>query len=214
MFHALAAHLESLFAAYGWVGVFAASVAEEMVAPIPSNIIVFTAGHFLTKGLSGSAAVTALLFQVILPASAGMALGSLVPYFIARIGERVVIERFGKYLRVDWTMIERMQAWTKKSSSDEIIIFATRAIPGVPTLVVSLVAGLARIPAGEYLLCSFLGCLVRTSLIATIGWAGGKRYGAMMALVGQAQNHLSAILFAVLFSMIAAWITVRWRRAA
>lgn len=214
MFHALAQHLESLFHTYGLVGVFIAALIEEMIAPIPSTLIVFTAGLLMTKGLSGYAAVSALIFKVILPASAGMTIGSLFPYYVARIGERVAIERFGKYLRIDWSTIEKMQAWIKKSSSDELIIFGTRAIPGIPTMAVSILAGLTRIPVTEYLLYTFLGCIIRTSILASIAWYGGKQYRFIIVYLSASENHLLTILTAVLFSMIGAWIVVRYKKSS
>lgn len=211
MFHALVQHIEVLFHAYGVLGVFLAAFIEEMIAPIPSTLIVFTAGLIMTKGLTGAPAVIALILKVILPASAGMALGSLFPYYVARIGEKVAIEKFGKYLKIDWSMIEKIQAWTKKTSSDEFIIFGTRAIPGIPTMAISIVAGLARIPVTEYLIYSFLGCIVRTSILATIGWVGGRQMGYVMELFSAMEDHLLIVLSAVLFSMIAAWIILRRR---
>lgn len=211
MFHALIQHIEVLLYTYGVLGVFVAALIEEMVAPIPSTLIVFTAGLVMTKELVGMSAVIALLLKVVLPASVGMTLGSLFPYYIARIGEKVVIERFGKYLRIDWSTIEKIQAWTKKTSSDELIIFGTRAIPGIPTMAVSIIAGLARIPVAEYLLYTFLGCLIRTSILAGIGWVGGRKMGYVMEIFSVLDDHLLIVLSAVLFSIIAAWLVLRRR---
>lgn len=214
MFHAFAQHLEALFHTYGVAGVFIAALIEEMIAPIPSTLIVFTAGLLMTKGLAGYAATSALIFKVVLPASAGMALGSLFPYYVARIGERVAIERFGKYLRIDWSTIEKMQAWIKKSSSDEVIIFGTRAIPGIPTMAVSILAGLTRIPVTEYLLYTFLGCIFRTSILASIAWFGGKQYRFIIAFLSRSEDRLLVILFAVLCSVITAWIVLRQKKSS
>ena len=59
MFQTLVQHIEPLIQAYGALGVFLASVTEEMIAPIPSTIVVFTAGLVLTHGLHGQEAAMA-----------------------------------------------------------------------------------------------------------------------------------------------------------
>lgn len=212
MFHALVMHIEPLIQAYGGLGVFLASTVEEMVAPIPSTIVVFTAGLILTHGLHGQAVAMTLLLKVILPASAGMSLGSLFPYYIARAGEKMAIERFGKLIGVDWSMIEKMKAWSAKTSSDELIIFGTRAMPGVPTLAVSILAGLAQIPVVEYLLYSFLGCVIRTSILSVAGWFGGRQYGFLMEIFSNSEDHILVIALAVLFSAVAVLIVLKDRK--
>ena len=212
MFHALVQHIEPLIQHYGALGVFLASVTEEMIAPIPSTLVVFTAGLILAHGLHGKAVLLTLLLKVILPASAGMSLGSLFPYFIARAGEKIAIERFGKYVGIDASTIDKVKAWSSKTASDEFIIFGTRAVPGIPTMAVSILAGLAQIPVFEYLLYTFLGCLVRTSILSAAGWFGGRQYGFLMEIFSNSEDHILVIALAVLFSALAAWIVLKGKK--
>jgi membrane protein DedA with SNARE-associated domain len=79
-------------------------------------------------------------------------------------------------------------------------------------MIVSIVAGLARIPVKEYLLYGFLGSLVRTSILAGIGWLGGKELSSIMELFSASEDHLLIILSAVLLSMLGAWIVLRQRK--
>lgn len=200
MFHSLLVHLGPLLKHYGALGLFGASIVEEVIAPIPSTLVVFTAGLLMTKGLHGWTAVSVLVFQVMLPAAAGMTIGSLFPYYLARIGEKVAIERFGKYLGINWKTIEKVQAWTKKSHSDEFLIFASRAIPGMPSLAVSIIAGLARIPVKEFLFFSFLGALPRTFILGAAGWWGGRQASGAVELLNMAEGNVLIIILAVLAS--------------
>ncbi len=185
---------------YGVFGLFFASVIEEIIAPIPSTLVVFTGSLLLTKGLQGWDAISVIVFHIMLPASLGMTLGSLFPYYLARIGEKVAIDKFGKYLGINWKTIEKVQAWTKKSHSDEFLIFASRAIPGMPSLAVSLIAGLARIPVREFLLFSFLGALPRTFILGLAGWWGGRQASGVMELLSMTESHMLIIILAVLAS--------------
>jgi membrane protein DedA with SNARE-associated domain len=170
MFEHLTASILPLLKAYGAFGVFFASIVEEVIAPIPSTVVVLTASFFMTKGMSFGPALAVIFLKVMLPASLGISIGSLFPYYLARIGEKVAIDRFGKYLGVDWSMIEHAERWFKRRHTDEIAIFVTRAIPGLPSVLVALFCGLMRIPVAEFLLWSFLGNLVRTFVLGLIGW--------------------------------------------
>src|SRR5438552_4094533 len=100
MFHTLILHLEPILRMYGALGVFVAAVIEEIFAPIPSTLVVFTASMLMTRGMHGAHAYQIIALKIMLPASLGLAIGSLVPFFVARIGERVAINRFGKFLGI------------------------------------------------------------------------------------------------------------------
>jgi len=207
VFSHLVQNIEPLIREYGALGVFGASIVEEIIAPIPSTIVVFTSGILLTHGQTGWTALSTILFQIMLPASAGITIGSLFPYFLARIGEKVAIERFGKTLGVNWATIEKARAWYEKRSSYPVSIFVTRAIPGIPSLAVSILSGLARVPVGTYLLWSFLGCLPRNFILGVLGWVGGAQYM-------QHAEKLSSLETVVLVGVVIAGVVgfLYWRR--
>jgi membrane protein DedA with SNARE-associated domain len=202
MFDTLVAHLGPLIKTYGAWGVLFATTIEETFAPIPSTLVVFTSSLFMTRGLHGQEALFVIFFKIMLPASLGLTIGSLVPYFIARIGEKVAIDRFGKFFGITWSTIEKLQAWTKKTSSDEVIIFFSRAIPGLPSLAVSIVAGLARIGIWEYVIYTFLGGLVRSFLIAMAAWWGGREARGIIEMAGNIQNTLLLTVLVVVLGIL------------
>jgi len=206
MFSSLVHHIEPLVENYGAIGIFLASIVEEVIAPIPSTLVVFSSSILLTQGYEGWDAIMAIIFKIMLPASAGITIGSLFPYFLARIGEKVAVEKFGKYLGLKWSTIEAMQKRVEKASSAEIAIFVTRAIPGLPSLAVSIFAGLARIPVGKYIIWSFLGCLPRNFLLGLAGWWGGRQYGAAMELLSSLESGVLIIIFAVIISVGVGWV--------
>lgn len=212
MFAAFVHYLEPLVQNYGAIGIFLSSIIEEVIAPIPSSLVVFTGSLLVTKGLTGSAAVIAILLKVMIPASAGLAIGALFPYFLARIGEKVAIDRFGKYLGIRWSAVEKAQRWAQQSRSDEWIIFVSRAIPGMPSLAVSLVCGLLRIPVREFLLWSFLGALPRNLLLGLAGWWGGRQYVVVMKFLSGFESHVFILIAAVLVSLGAVWVYLQRRR--
>jgi membrane protein DedA with SNARE-associated domain len=212
MFHAAVQHIEPFVQAYGALGVLCASILEEIVAPIPSTLVVFSSAVLLTQGLSGWTAISTILLKIVLPASVGITIGSLFPYFLARIGEKVAVERFGKYLGLKWESIAAMQKKVEKTSSAEIAIFISRAIPGVPSLAVSIFAGLARMPLDTYILWSFLGCIPRNFILGLLGWWGGRQYGAAMEILSNLESHVLVIIVAVVLALGIGWLLFEHKR--
>jgi membrane protein DedA with SNARE-associated domain len=213
MFAHLTHQLLPLLQEYGALGVFLASIIEEIIAPIPSTVVVLTASFFLTEGLPASQALPIIILQIMLPASLGISIGSLFPYFLARIGEKVAIDRFGKFLGVSWKMVEDAERWFKKHHADEAAIFITRAIPGLPSVLVGLFCGLIRIPVHEFLIWSFLGSLVRTFSLGIIGWYAGKTYKVFASEIGMIENSV-VYIFAVLGLVFVAYIVFRqWKKS-
>ena len=94
---------------WGAVGVFVASVIEEIIAPIPSALVMTMSGFLLVTGPISVKAVLALIFKVAIPAALGVTLGSYFIYFIARFGGKIVIEKWGKYIGLYWADIEKFQ---------------------------------------------------------------------------------------------------------
>src|SRR3989344_383252 len=81
---------------WGALGVFVASVIEEVVAPIPSALIMTMSGFLLVSGPVATSSMGALIFKVAIPAALGVTIGSYVIYFAARFGGRFLIEKWGK----------------------------------------------------------------------------------------------------------------------
>lgn len=198
MFEHLVQYLEPILTTYGALGVFLSSIIEEIIAPIPSTLVVFSASVLLTHGKDTADALWTIIFSIMLPAAVGITIGSLFPYYLARIGEKVAIEKFGKYLGISWETIEKAQAWSKKSSSDQWIVFTARAIPGLPSVAISIMAGLVRMPVLEYMLWSFLGCLIRNFVIGCIGYWGGKQFLFVAELLSQTESKVLVVIVAIL----------------
>jgi len=84
---------------WGALGVFVASVIEEVIAPIPSALVMTMSGFLFVAGPISWNVVYSLIFKVAIPAALGVTLGSYVIYFAARFGGKFVIDKWGKYER-------------------------------------------------------------------------------------------------------------------
>jgi len=169
--------IESVVLPLGVLGVFLASVLEEVVAIIPSPIVQMGSGFLFFGGQPITLGTSLQMFlRVALPASAGVTLGSLAIYIPAYFGGKPAIDRWGKYIFVHWKDVEQAQGIFKKSWGDEAIIFMARALPIVPSVAIAALSGLLRVDVRTYLLFTFLGTLVRATFLGFVGWEAGSVY--------------------------------------
>lgn len=169
--------IETVVLPYGAAGVFAAAFLEEVIAPIPSALILTGSGFLFLGGdaLSFSAAAK-LFYTVVLPSSLGITIGSLFVYFLAYAVGKPIIIRWGKFLGISWEKIEKAEQKFTRGYYDELTLFTMRAIPLVPSVAISAFCGLVRLKIKEYILFTFLGTLVRASLLGFLGWQVGSIY--------------------------------------
>lgn len=212
MFDSVTAHLTVLLENYGALGVFLGSIVEEIIAPIPSTAVILFGGFFLIPAdATWLEAMRDIVWKVMLPASLGMSLGSLFPYYLARAGEEVAIKRFGKFLGVDPKMLEKAQKYFEGHKSDELLLFGVRAVPVIPSVVIGVFCGLVKIPVREFLIYSFLGSLVRTFILGMVGWGAGSAYNAYADKIGHVEDIVLYLCIAA-FAAAGTWMLVKGRR--
>lgn len=188
---------------YGPLGIFIASIIEEVIAPIPSTLVIMGTSFILLKGAIFSPDTLFKLFlNIVLPASMGVTIGSLFVYAIAYFLGKPFLERWGKYLGVSWSEIEKAEDEFEKSSSDAIILFIVRAVPIVPSVAISAFCGFVRFDLRKYLLITFLGTIVRAFILGCIGW----QFGSMYLTAANEISYLEEISLAVIIIVIVAYI--------
>ena len=198
MIAGLIAALEPIIMRFGAIGVFLASVLEEVISPIPSALVVMGSAFFLMDGHALSwASVVRMLVVVILPAAAGITFGSLTIYGIAYGSGKPILVRWGKYFGIEWSEIEKIHAKFSKGHADEFTLFLIRAVPAIPSVAISAVCGLLRMPVVEYVVYSFLGTTIRAFLLALAGWQLGNVYRATADTIGKIENYVLAGLIIV-----------------
>lgn len=145
---------------------FFGALLEEVVAPIPSPLVMTLAGSLAA---SAGSAVTYLGF-IALVGAVGKTLGSYFVYVIADKGEDIVMGKFGKFLGVSSKEVEIIGKHLNKGWQDDVVLFLLRAVPIIPTAPVSLVCGLIKLNLRTYLTATFLGTLVRNIFYLYLGF--------------------------------------------
>ena len=210
MIEILILFLQTHILPWGAGGVFVASVVEEVVAPIPSALVMTMSGFLLVVGPVSVKTILALIFKVAIPAALGVTLGSYVVYGIARWKGRPIIERLGKYVGLYWGDVEKLQAKLSGTRKDEIVIGVARVIPFVPSVAISAFCGILGMNASKYFYITFLGVFLRALILGAIGWQVGNLYEKYAEMV----SHLESYVLYTILAAIIVFVVVKYIRSA
>jgi membrane protein DedA with SNARE-associated domain len=173
-------YISHLIISLGGLGVFIASLIEEIIIPIPSVLIQSGAGLFLLGGSALTVAnVLKLITLVALPAALGVALGSLVIYGIAFYGGDYAIKKYGKYFFINYEKLEKTRVSISSKSSLLTSVTILRFIPLFPNVLITAACGLLKIPLRSYILSTFIGIFIRALYLGALGWLTRRADGAL-----------------------------------
>jgi len=141
-----------------YLGIFGLMALESMIAPIPSELVMPFAGFLIFMGHFD-------VVPVMVAASLGSIVGSLLSYGMGTLGEPVVL-RYGRYLLLNPHHLE----WTKNffNRHGGKTIFISRFIPVVRHLI-SIPAGLARMSLIPFILYTLLGATLWNGFLTYLG---------------------------------------------
>ena len=165
-----------LMRSHGQLSVFIGVMIEQIIVPIPSPVIIMGAGAVLIfPGLSVPNALLQILWIIVLPGAIASTIGSYIGYTISFYGGKALVVRFQRFLDVDWDQIERLEK-RFQGKREALSIFLSRAIPVFPISLVSIFAGLLRIPIRPFTIYTFLGSIFRCFFLGFFGWWIGATY--------------------------------------
>jgi membrane protein DedA with SNARE-associated domain len=167
--------LNSLYGAVGYLGVMLAMGIESAMVPLPSELILPYAG-FLVSDQTQIEPLTHGPWQfwiVVVIATIGNTLGSLVAYAIGAYGGRPFLERWGRYLLIRPHEIELADRFFERYGA--ATVFVGRLLPIVRTFI-SFPAGVTRMPLGPFIVYSTLGALPWSALLVYAGTVLGAHW--------------------------------------
>jgi membrane protein DedA with SNARE-associated domain/uncharacterized membrane protein YkvA (DUF1232 family) len=180
--------LTSVISDGGYLGIVLLMLAENLFPPIPSEVIMPLAGFVAAKGELNIA-------LMVLAGVLGSILGALPWYYAGRwIGEpgmRAFAARHGRWLTLDEKDIGKAIHWFARYG--RIAVLVGRLIPTERTLI-SLPAGIARMPLVPFLIYSAIGTVLWTGLLAASGFWLQENY----ALVADSVDHISKIIIGLI----------------
>lgn len=183
---------------YGLIAVFVLSALESACIPIPSELVVPPAGFLAYQG-------SLSLWSVVAAATLANVAGSWVAYEVGRRGGRPLIERYGRYVRLNENHLARAEHWF--AHHGEITVFVARLLPAFRTFI-SLPAGIGEMPLGRFLLYSLLGALPWNLALAVAGYELGAHWDVIEAYL-KPLSYLAAAALAI----VVVWFWLGSRRA-
>jgi membrane protein DedA with SNARE-associated domain len=160
--------LNGLYGAVGYVGVMVAMAIESAMIPLPSELILPYAGFLVSDPTQLEPLTRApwAFWIVVIVATIGNTLGSLVGYAIGAWGGRPFLERYGRYLLIRPHEIEIADEFFRKHGA--ATVFFGRLLPIVRTFI-SFPAGVTRMPLPRFIGYSAAGAIPWSIALA---WAG------------------------------------------
>jgi membrane protein DedA with SNARE-associated domain len=184
----------ALMRAHGQLAVFVGVMIEQIIVPIPSPMIIMGAGAILIlPTLSVPEAFLQILWIIVLPGTIASTLGSYIGYTISYYGGKALVVRFQRFLGVDWDEISNLEK-RFQGKKEALSIFLARAIPVFPISLVSVFAGLLRVPIKPFTVFTFLGSIFRCLILAFVGWWIGATYEKVATHLDSLETVVSIVL--------------------
>jgi membrane protein DedA with SNARE-associated domain len=197
---ALASWVVAVISATGYLGIVLLMAIESACIPLPSEIIMPFAGYLVSIGKAN-------LLGVATAGALGCNVGSTVAYYVAAMGGRPVLERYGKYILISRSELERTDRFFERYGS--ATVFFGRLLPVVRTFI-AFPAGLARMPMLKFQVYTFLGSWPWCFALAYVGYVLGARWDSDPTLRKLFHDFDAVIAVAVLAGL--AWFVWSRRR--
>jgi membrane protein DedA with SNARE-associated domain len=167
--------LNTLYGAVGYVGVMIAMSIESAMVPLPSELILPYAGFLVSdpRQLEPLTGGQWNFWIVVIVATIGNTIGSLVSYAIGAYGGRPFLERYGRYLLIRPHEIVAADDFFAKYGA--ATVFVGRLLPIIRTFI-SFPAGVARMPLGTFVAYSTAGAFIWSCLLVYAGTVLGANW--------------------------------------
>ena len=176
----------------GGPGVGAIVALENLFPPIPSEVVLPLAGFLAAQGRLSVVAV-------IIWATAGSVAGALVLYALgAVIGRQRLLRMADRLPLISIDDVQRAERWFARRGGQAVLI--GRFIPVVRSLV-SIPAGVERMPLPKFTLYTTMGSALWNSLFVLLGYALGSRWqqiGAYSNYINNADVGLIGLALVVI----------------
>ena len=167
-----------LLSSYGYAGMFALILIENLFPPIPSEVIL-TFGGFMTTYTRMNIA------GAVLAATAGSVLGALILY---ELGRHSPVQKFyaflggawGKRLGVEVEDVKDADGWLERTGRSAV--FFCRFVPIIRSLI-SIPAGMAKMELLPFLLLTTAGSLIWNTVLIGAGAVAGASWERILVLL-------------------------------
>ena len=177
MLETIASHLDYIAAlapTWGLLFIFVFMTIESSFVPFPSEVVMIPAGFLAARGEMGIGSPLAAVWVAIAVGVAGSLAGAYINYYLALWVGKPFLEKYGKWFFLKPAALERAcEVFNKYGAATT---FVCRMVPAIRQLI-SIPAGIAKMPLGSFTLFTGLGAGVWTAILAFVGYGLGKSAG-------------------------------------
>ncbi|HEX9346905.1 MAG TPA: DedA family protein [Gemmatimonadales bacterium] len=185
----------------GYPGIVALMAMESSILPVPSELVMPPAGYWAAKGQMSFP--IALVCGIV-----GSIIGALANYYGAQLIGRPLIQRYGKYVLLSEKNLLRSEKFFAEHG--EISTLIGRLFPVIRHLI-SIPAGLHRMPLPKFILYTAVGAAVWCAILTWIGYFLGQHEGVLRT--EEIHRYVTwAMVVLIPVTLIAIWIYVVRRR--
>ncbi len=175
MTEALAGHIQQIAShahLWGFLIIFILMAIESSFIPFPSEIVMIPAGFLAYRGELTFGNPIVDLTVAVLCGVIGSIAGAYANYYLSLKLGRPILHKYGKYFFMKIETIERAEEIFNKYG--DITTFVCRLLPAIRQLI-SIPAGLSKMPLGKFTFYTTLGAGLWTALLAGIGYYFASR---------------------------------------
>ena len=196
--------VQDLVSSLGYPGLFLLIVLESTMVPIPSLLVMPFAGFLASKGEFSLPAILAVN-------SAGALVGSSISYWLGAAGGKPLLLRYGKYLFVRAKDIEKTEAYFARHGGKTI--FIGRFLPVVRHLI-SIPAGIARMPLPQFLTLTFLGATIWGGGLMVLGYQLGSNWESIATKAKRVDLLIAGLIVVAILAVVVRFVLRRRREQA
>jgi membrane protein DedA with SNARE-associated domain len=163
--------MASFLQSWGYVAIIIFGVLEAACIPISSELTFLLGGALASAGMSATHHLNLAL--VIIAGTLAELVGSYVSYAVGRKGGRPLVHRWGRYLLVTQSDVDRAERFLVGRGAWAIPV--ARMLPVIRAFT-SIVAGLVEVPPVRFGVLNAIGTVIYISAMSSLGYALGGEW--------------------------------------
>jgi membrane protein DedA with SNARE-associated domain len=203
--------VQGLIADLGYPGLFVLIVLESTMVPIPSMLVMPFAGFLATEAGGKSLGLDGALFSlpvILIINSTAAITGSMLSYWLGAGGGKPLLLRYGKWVFVRPKDIERTEAYFNRHGGATVLI--ARFLPVMRHLI-SIPAGIARMPLPKFLTQTFLGSTLWGGGLMVLGYVLGSQWEEVATKAKRVDLVIAGVIVLAILALVIRFM-IRRRR--
>ncbi len=201
MLEAFAHWVQGVVESLGYPGLFLLIVLESTMVPVPSLLVMPFAGYLASQG-------TFSLPVILVINSVAALTGSMISYEIGARGGKPLLLRYGKWVLVRPEDVERTEAYFIRHGGATVLI--ARFLPVVRHLI-SIPAGIARMPLLKFLTQTFLGSTIWGGGLMVLGYVLGSQWEEVASRAKRVDLVIAGLIVLAILALVIRFV-IRRRR--